>query len=116
MTPKIYTVKSNARRDARKLGLDPATVEACEGGFVIGALREPEAAASTGPLIVRGKRARLLAMLRDGWQPMPTLARQLGWQEHTVRAAMSGLAKVGPVKIERQRVDGITQYRAERVS
>ena len=116
MTLKIYTVKSNARRDARKLGLDPMTVEAVTGGFVIGALREPEAPTPTGPIVIRGKRARLLAMLRDDWQPIPTLVEQFGWQAHTLRAAMCRLAKDGPVKIERRRVEGITQYRAEQVS
>lgn len=32
---RVYTVKSNARRDARKLGLDPETVKSVAGGFVI---------------------------------------------------------------------------------
>jgi hypothetical protein len=32
---RVYTVKSNARRDARKLGLDPEVVKAVVGGFVI---------------------------------------------------------------------------------
>lgn len=109
MTLKVYSIRSNARRDARKFGLDPESVEACDGGWLIGALRQPEIAQ---PLIITGERARLLNMLRDDWQPMSVLSQHLGWLEHTVRASISGLARSEGVKIERRRVDGVTSYRA----
>jgi hypothetical protein len=115
MIDKIYNKKFNAQRGAVRQGLGSECIVAIEGGFIVKP-PEPQPIPATGPLIIRGKRARLLAVLRDDWQPMPTLVEQFGWQAHTLRAAMCRLAKDGPVKIERRRVEGVTQYRAEQAS
>lgn len=104
---KIYAVKSNARRDARKAGLDPDLVVAVDGGWRIGA---PS----------RTKRARLLAWLRqpDGVSASAALVA-LGWKPHTLRAAISTLAKAKRLKVIREVRDvpdmpaGQVFYRAE---
>ncbi|WP_376715841.1 DUF3489 domain-containing protein [Bradyrhizobium japonicum] len=57
------------------------------------------------------KEQELLGQLKTGWCPAPTLARQLGWQPHTLRGAISKLAKKHNLKIERRRENGINQYR-----
>lgn len=130
---RVYTVKSNARRDARKLGLDPELVKAVVGGFVIdypdtkieklirpkkaGAAkpaktdREPKAAKAV-PVKREGepKRDRLVAMLAD-WTPISELMAALGWQAHTVRGALSTAAKERGIEIGRRREGGVTSYR-----
>lgn len=87
---KIYTVRSNARRDARKAGLDPDLVVAVDGGWRIG---EPS----------RTKRARLLSWLRqpDGVSAAAALVA-LGWRPHTLRGAISTLAKAERLRIIRE--------------
>jgi hypothetical protein len=135
---RVYTVKSNARRDAKKLGLDPEMVKAVSGGFVIDypdtkiekltrpkkppaekktkAPRAPKAPkAPTAPRVKREGQAKgdmLLSMLAD-WMPLPDLMKALGWQAHTVRGALSTAAKAKSLKIERRRVGGVTSYRAQ---
>ena len=39
------------------------------------------------------------------------MAKTLGWLPHTLRAALSRLKTVQSLKIERERVDGVTSYR-----
>lgn len=123
---RVYSVKSNARRDARKLGLDPDMVKAVSGGWVIDypdttiaplvkpAKIEPAAKADKPPAVPRDggdpKRERLVAMLVD-WVPLTELMAAMGWQAHTVRGALSTAAKARGITIERQRVDGVTSYR-----
>lgn len=106
MTRKVYSVKSNARRDARKRGLDPNLVVAVPGGFVIG---EPKAAGESKTKI-------LGEMLAAGGQTRERLEGALGWQAHTVRGAISALAKSAGLVVERRRVDGVTSYRAVKPS
>lgn len=127
---RVYTVKSNARRDARKLGLDPELVKAVANGFVIDypdtkieklirpkkAKAEKKAKAPKAARKPRGKREgdlkkdRLIAMLAD-WTSIDYLMAHLDWQAHTVRGAISTAAKARGISIERQRVDGVTSYR-----
>lgn len=130
---RVYTVKSNARRDCRKLGLDPDLVKAVVGGFVIDypdakveklirpkkAKPEKKAKAAKAPKAARQPRAkregdlkkdRLIAMLAD-WTSLEYLMAHLGWQAHTVRGALSTAAKARGITIERRRLDGITSYR-----
>jgi pyruvate/2-oxoglutarate dehydrogenase complex dihydrolipoamide acyltransferase (E2) component len=125
---RVYSVKSNARRDARKLGLDPELVAASGDGWIINypdtaapkkmpkaskpdpqpapkATKAPRAAREGDP-----KRDRLIAMLAD-WTPISELMSAMGWQAHTVRGALSTAAKTRGIKIERQRVAGVTSYR-----
>lgn len=53
----------------------------------------------------------LIQKLSAGWVSMPDLMSDLNWQAHTVRGAISTVAKKRGLKIERQRVDGVTSYR-----
>lgn len=136
---RVYTVKSNARRDAKKLGLDPELVKAVVGGFVIDypdakiekligpkkskaekKARPPKAAKAPRapkrakqprkPREGESKRDRLVAMLAD-WTPVTDLMAAMGWQAHTVRGALSTAAKNLRIKIERKREDGVSSYR-----
>ena len=120
---RVYTVKSNARRDARKLGLNPdLVVPARGGGFVINypdakpskkaksskaskAAKKPRKAREGDP-----KKDKLVAMLAD-WTSIDYLMAHLDWQAHTVRGAISTAAKARGISIERQRIDGVTSYR-----
>ncbi len=131
---RVYTVKSNARRDCRKLGLDPDLVKQVRGGWAIdypdatvpklikkAKAAKPAKAKKPGkatkvakkPRAKREgdpKKDRLVAMLAD-WTSIDYLMAQLDWQAHTVRGALSTAAKVRGITIERQRVDGVTSYR-----
>lgn len=103
---KVYSVKSNARRDAKKRGLDVGVVIACKGGWTIAmpakAAKKPRAA---------GQKVKLVSAIKNGWAPLPALMSELGWQAHTVRGAISTIAKAEGFKIERRREDGVTSYR-----
>lgn len=119
---RVYTVKSNARRDARKLGIDPDLVKPTKGGFYIdfpapAAEKKPKrgkaklaAKPAHAPAGADPKRDRLVSMLAD-WTPTGDLMASLGWQAHTVRGAISTAAKARGIVIERRRVDGVTSYR-----
>lgn len=98
---RIYSVRSNARRDCRKRGIDPELVYSFDGGW---AIREP----SEGKV---SKSDRLVSMLAD-WTPISDLTKAMGWQSHTVRGALSTAAKARGIKIERRRIDQVTSYRA----
>ena len=59
------------------------------------------------------KKARLIGLLsaRHGAKA-PKLCEALGWQRHTVRAALSGLRKEGyAIDVTRSVRDGVTVYR-----
>lgn len=111
MKPKVYTVRSNARRDARKQGLDPDSVVASEGGFIIGSSKPKIKASPTDT-----KRAILRGMLLAGWQRADRLQSALDWQPHTIRGAISSLAKAESLSVERKREGTTTFYRAARAS
>ncbi len=52
------------------------------------------------------KRARLIGLLkRANGSDVATLSRELGWQQHTTRAALTGLRKAG-FSIERVQGEG----------
>jgi hypothetical protein len=108
MTLKIYSVKSNARRDARKLGLDPLSVVAEGGGYVIGALRVAQDAQ------LGGKQAALRDLLATGWKTLPELAAALAWQPHTVRGVISRIGKAADTTIERRKEGAAISYRVVR--
>lgn len=131
---RVYSVKSNARRDAKKIGLDPDLVVAVKGGWAINhpdvsvpkLIKKPKAVkpakakkpgkapkATKKPRAKREgepKRDRLVAMLAD-WTPISELMSAMGWQAHTVRGALSTAAKTLEITIDRQRIDGVTSYR-----
>lgn len=136
---RVYTVKSNARRDCRKLGLNPDLVKEVKGGWAIDypdvpGTKTPKAAkaaqAKKAPKAVKPKKQkapksakqprskrdgdpkkdRLVAMLAD-WTPLSDLMNATGWQAHTVRGALSTAAKARGITIERQRVGDVTSYR-----
>jgi hypothetical protein len=138
---RVYTVKSNARRDCRKLGLNPDLVKQVRGGWAIDYPDAPStkvakpakaAKAKKSPKVAKPKKEklqkvakqprakregdpkkdRLVAMLAD-WTPIGDLMKALDWQAHTVRGALSTAAKALGVTIERRRVDGVTSYRVE---
>lgn len=69
--------------------------------------------ASTKP--TQTKKARLIVLLktRKGART-PTICKSLGWQKHTVRAALSGLRKEGHLVVTSKSTrDGVTVYRIE---
>jgi hypothetical protein len=59
------------------------------------------------------KNDTLLARLQDGWASMSDLVAITGWQAHTLRAAISRLAKRPGIKIERHRENDVTSYRVK---
>lgn len=130
---RVYTVKSNARRDCRKLGLSPDLVIAKGDGWVISYPDEPKekkapavkatkpekaAKAPAAPKVANpkapsdglAKRDTALSMLAD-WTTLADLMAVTGWQAHTVRGFLSTQAAKQGLKIERQRVEGVTSYR-----
>lgn len=58
------------------------------------------------------KAETLLSMLAD-WAPAKDLETQLGWKAHTLRGAISTLAKKRGIEIERSRENGVTSYRVK---
>jgi len=110
MTLKVYSVKSNARRDARKMGLNPLSVIAANGGYIIGALRVAQDAQ------LGGKQAALRDLLATGWQRLPDIAAAMGWQPHTVRGVISRIGKTPGIQVEKTQQDGVTAYRVVRSS
>lgn len=138
---RVYTVKSNARRDCRKLGLDADLVKEVRGGWAISypdvvpgakkpakarAAKKAKAPKPAKPSKVQKsakqpgakregepKSERLISMLAD-WTPISELMAAMGWQAHTVRGALSTAAKARGITIERQRVDGVSSYRVAR--
>lgn len=69
------------------------------------------------PKPVQTKKARLVGLLkaRNGART-PTICKSLGWQKHTVRAALSGLRKEGHVIMASKSArDGVTVYKMETI-
>jgi hypothetical protein len=64
-------------------------------------------AAKAGAAKAGTKGAQLLAMLAGKGATSTELCKSLGWQPHTLRAAISRVQG----KVERSRVDGVTSYR-----
>lgn len=66
-----------------------------------------------GSSVAQGTRKQQLLMLvaRPGGASIESLAETLGWQKHTVRAAVSGLRKCGHVVLaSRSAITGETVY------
>jgi hypothetical protein len=57
------------------------------------------------------KAEEVFTSLQDGWRSVPELLGRTGWQPHTLRGALSTIAKKRGVVIERKREGGITFYR-----
>lgn len=129
---KFYTLKTNARRAARKAGLDPNSVTETTYGWIVPPAVEVEAPATPMPVetvavpqepverptsTVGSKTARLLLLLGEpGGATVARLTAELGWLKHTLRARLSGIAKSPEngglgVKLERTRSNGETTYR-----
>lgn len=127
----VHSVKSNARRSAKKLGLNPDTVVACAGGFHFpvegGAAAKPakpKAApkAKAGKTKAAGKKPKregktgglletVLSMITaKGGATMPEIMKATGWLAHTARARISGIVKANKLEVERQRLLGVTTY------
>lgn len=102
MDRKVYSVRSNARRSARKQGIDPDFVVPVEGGF---AIVPPEASKP------ESKGERLIQRLRSGWVTAADLMAETQWQAHSLRGAISTLAKRRGIVVERRRIEGVTAYR-----
>lgn len=128
---QVFSVKSNARRAARKAKVDPDTVVACSGGFHFptagGAAPASKAkpaakAKSAGKAKAKKTGARegsgklletVLGMITaKGGATMPEILKATGWLPHTARARISGLAAKHKLKIERERFMGVTTYKA----
>lgn len=147
---QVFSVKSNARRAARKAKLDPDTVTACAGGFhfpvafstpkkftntdyikkftkaappkpepktkAAGKTKAPKAAKPSGTKRT-GKSGALLETVHNmitakGGATMPEIIKATGWLAHTARARISGIVAKHGLKIERQRLLGVTTYTA----
>ncbi len=63
----------------------------------------------------RTKKVRLITLLKmPKGARTPTICKSLGWQKHTVRAALSGLRKEGHLVVtSKSPRDGVTVYRIE---
>lgn len=57
------------------------------------------------------KRADAIALLESGWVTTGELQSRFGWKSHTVRGFLSTLGSKEHLRVERQRVDGVTSYR-----
>ena len=69
-------------------------------------------AAPEAPMKSPTKRDRLAALLvRDEGATIDQMIAVTGWLPHTVRAAMSGLKKLG-YAIDSDKIDGLRTYRA----
>jgi hypothetical protein len=84
-------------------------------GKAVKAAKKPAAKAAKAKPAAKGapregtKTAQLLALLAGKGASNAELCEALGWQPHTLRAAISRL----PDNVERSRVDGVTSYRIE---
>ncbi len=131
---QTFTVKSNARRAARKAGVDPNAVEKHGSGFrfpmslaaVANASSRAKAAkakheaskAKAGKSAASPRKAGLVEKVHGmitakGGATMPEICRATGWLEHTARARISGIVKAKKLKITRIRENGVTTYAAE---
>ncbi len=69
-------------------------------------------ASQAAPPTKTSKRDQLAAMLlRDEGATIEQIVAALGWLPHTVRAALTGLKKLG-YAIESDKIDGLRTYRA----
>ena len=106
--------------DGERIGL----VIAVEGFRAIGLPVPAPAAPAAAPEIGQGappaaevagritKQAVLIALLSDeAGASVPTLAATLAWQNHTVRAALTGLRQKGHALARTKDADGTTVYR-----
>lgn len=59
------------------------------------------------------KADELVDRLKSGWASAEDLRKELDWLPHTLRGAISTIAKKRGLKIERRRENGITSYRIE---
>jgi hypothetical protein len=57
------------------------------------------------------KVAELVAELKQGWVPVSTLMSRFNWKSHTVRGLLSSLSRKHGLKVEHQRIEGVTSYR-----
>ncbi|MCY7412906.1 MAG: DUF3489 domain-containing protein [Salinibacterium sp.] len=72
----------------------------------------PTPVSGAAPLAKSSKRDQLAAMLlRDEGATIDQMIDGLGWLPHTVRAALTGLKKLGYV-IDSDKIDGLRTYRA----
>ncbi len=68
--------------------------------------RAAKARATAGTMKPPTKRARLIGLLKTGGgADVATLSAALGWQQHSTRAALTGLRKTG-FTVERTTPDG----------
>lgn len=104
MTTKTKTAKSASASEHASPSAKLATVRFRRGARPS---TKPQ-----GPLTEPNKRARLAAMLlRDEGATVAQMVASLGWLPHTVRAAITGLKKLGYV-IDSDKIDGLRTYRA----
>lgn len=73
---------------------------------------EPKVKATTAPEKTTTKRDQLARLLvRDQGATIDQMREATGWLPHTVRAALTGLKKLG-YAIDSDKVDGLRTYRA----
>jgi hypothetical protein len=61
----------------------------------------------------RSKADAVFEKLSAGWVAAADLMAMTGWQPHTLRGALSTMAKKRGVTIERQRENDVTSYRVK---
>ena len=98
-----------ATKSARRFARPPTTtLEA--GGFTVTKLEDtPQLPAPTQPSR-QTKQSLVLVMLRsEHGATLAQLFEATGWQQHTIRAALTGLRKKGHT-IVKDKLDGVTRY------
>lgn len=89
------------------------TTENCETSLAVSNRQEVVTASAARRLTTKKSSLITLLRARNGART-PTICKSLGWQKHTVRAALSGLRKEGHViTASKSARDEITVYRME---
>lgn len=57
----------------------------------------------------------IIVVLSADWVSVPVLMEKTGWNNTTIRGALSAAAKKRNLRIERKRENGVTSYRVANV-
>ena len=93
-----------ARKTTRKSARPPAPKRLAKA--------TPSRASKTAPPVRSSKKAAIVALLdRPNGAAISDLINATGWQQHSVRAALTGLRKEGKELVRSKDADGVTYYR-----
>lgn len=129
MATKIYSVKSNAKRDMKRAGLpDASTLRKVKGGWTFDGAPEvggkaakakpekkakPVKAAKPAKEPTKrdgGKGELVFGMLKGNGASVEELTKATGWLPHTLRSFLSVQGRKRGIAIEHSRKDGVTTY------